>query len=217
MKKILFVLLIITLINCKDRNLNSTENSSEIEEFTEKKDKFLVEAERDVESLDSTISIDFKKLQKIQVRIFPSFDQGHSISFDSRDRKISFFQITQNLNRTVNYYKIPEEEREYHLYEFMKNNSSKNFQKEISQEEEQNILKDWATFKKANYQFKNIEQFDGAEFFTSIYEKDTILYVNTNSPSSHQTKLLKNLLDLCAKYAEDSITKRNISSLKEYL
>lgn len=99
----------------------------------------------------------------------------------------------------------------------MKKNSSKNFHQEITPKEEQLILKNWAEFKKAGYKFKNVESLDGAEFYTSIYERDTIVYVNTNSPSNNQTKLLKALFELCEKYAKDSITKRNINYLKGYL
>ncbi|MBA5630448.1 hypothetical protein [Moheibacter lacus] len=209
---VLFVLIILSFANCRE---DKTTNS--VEQLSYKKDKYLVESQRDVESLDSLIEVENDDLERIRIRIFPSFEQGHSITYSTRDHKIGFYQITQTLNRTEDYYKIPEGKREYHLYEFMKKNSSQNFQHEIMKEEEKVILKHWEAFKKANYQFKNVEMMDGAEFFTSIYERDTIVYVNTNSPSTHQTKLLKTLFELCEKYTEDSITKRNISRLKEYL
>lgn len=206
---LIFVLLI--FINCKKDISDSSK------ETISRKDKFLVESDRDVESLDSTIIADFEDLEMIQVRIFPSFDQGHSIRFNKRDRKIEFFQITQKLNRTEDYYRIPEEEREYHLNLFMKKNSSKNFQTEITKEEEELILKEWSKLKQANYKAKKVKMMDGASFYTEIYERDTIALINTNSPSSHHTKLIKTLFDLSEKYAKDSITIRNINRLKEYL
>ena len=212
----IFSFLILTICACKKEESQFSDSNSVVVN-SNKKSKFSVEAERDVESLDSSIKINHSDLQKIRVRIYPSFAQDHALTYNSGKREIAFFQISQTLNRTDDYYKIPEEEREYHLYKFMKKNSSKNFQAVITQEEEQLILKEWFQFKKANYQFKNVETLDGAEFFMSIYERDTIVYANTNSPSSHHEKLIKTLLYLSEKYTKDSITIRNIQSLKEYL
>jgi dissimilatory sulfite reductase (desulfoviridin) alpha/beta subunit len=216
MKFCFSIFLLLLFISCKDEKQPS-QDSSYYEDYSNKKNKRWIESERDVETQDSSIQVDPTDLELIRIRIYPSFAQDHAITYSTLDRKLSFYQISQKLNRTEDYYKIPEEEREYHLYQFMKKNSSKNFHQEITPKEEQIILKYWAEFKKAKYQFKNIEQMDGAEFYTSIYERDTIVYVNTNSPSNHQTKLLKTLFDLCEKYAQDSITKRNINDLKEYL
>lgn len=217
MKFIFLVLLFFGLISCKKEYSMSKNSTSNYVEYSNKKNKRTFETERDVETQDSSIQVNPTDLESIQIRIYPSFAQDHAITYTPKDRNLSFYQISHKLNRTEDYYKIPEEEREYHLYEFMKKNSSKNFHQEITPKEEQIILKYWAEFKKAKYQFKNIEQIDGAEFYTSIYERDTIVYVNTNSPSSHQTKLLKTLFELCEKYANDSITKRNIKDLKGYL
>lgn len=198
---------------------NSNKDSDELTLVNpiSKKDKYLVEAGRDVESVDSSIMVNPEDLQMIKFKMFPSFLQAHSISYSTTDRELSFFQITQQLFRTDDYYKIPEEEREHHLYLFMKKHSSKNFHTKITEKEEQLILNEWAAFKKAGYKGKMLEGFDGAEFYTSIYEKDTIVLVNTTSPSSHHTKLLAVLLDLSKKYAKDSITQVNIEHLKGYL
>ena len=212
------LLLIITFClvwSCENSNKNSDELS--LENPISKKDKFLVEAGRDVERIDSSIVVNNDDLQMIKFRIFPSFLQAHSIYYSTADRKLSFFQTTQKLSITDDYYKIPEEEREHHLYLFMKKHSSKNFHAEITEKEEQLILKEWKAFNKAGYKAKILEGIDGAEFYTSIYEKDTIVLVNTISPSSHHTKLLAVLLDLSKKYAKDSITQVNIEHLKGYL
>ncbi len=213
-----FLLLFITFClvwSCENSNKDSEELP--LENPISKKDKFLIEAERDVESIDSSIVVNSDDLHMINFKIFPSFFQAHSISYNTRDRELYFFQITQQLFRTDDYYKIPEEEREHHLYLFMKKHSSKNFHTKITEKEEQLILNEWVAFKKAGYKGKRVEMMDGAEFYTSIYEKDTIALVNTTSPSSHHTKLLAVLLDLSKKYAKDSITQVNIDHLKNYL
>jgi hypothetical protein len=217
MKFIFLVLLFFGLVSCKKESSESKNTSSNYMEYSNKKNKRWIENERDVETQDSSIQVDPTDLELIRIRIYPSFAQDHAITYTPKDRKLSFYQISHKLNRTEDYYKIPVEERENLLYQHMKKNSSQNFHQEITQKEEQLILKNWAEFKKTGYKFKNVESLDGAEFYTSIYERDTIVYVNTNSPSNHQTKLFKTLFDLCEKYAEDSITKRNINYLKEYL
>lgn len=219
MQKIKFLLSILvfsSLFSCERKN-STKENSNHNYIEDKRKNKYSVESDRDVETQDTLIQVDLSEFESIRLRIYPSFAQDHSITYSVKDRKIGFYQISQNLGRTEDYYKIPEEEREYHLYQHMKKNSSKNFHHQITREEEQMILKYWSEFKKANYQFKNVEMLDGAEFYTSIYEKDTIVYVNTNSPSSYQTKLLRTLFEVSEKYSKDSITKRNIEILKGYL
>lgn len=213
---LLAILAFSSIVSCEKKVSKTEKNNVNYVEIN-KKNKYSVESDRDVETQDIMIQIDPSEFDRIRMLIYPFFAQDHSITYSVKDRKIGFYQISQKLGRTEDYFNIPEEEREYHLYQFMKKNSSQNFHHEITKEEEQLILKYWSEFKKANYQFKNVEMMDGAEFFTSIYERDTIVYVNTNSPSSHHTKLLGTLFDLSEKYAKDSITKRNIQILKGYL
>lgn len=111
MKILSLSLFILLFISCKE-NSSQSDNTTLISfpEQSQKKDKRFVENERDVETQDSSIQVDPIALELIRIRIYPSFAQDHAITYTPKDRKLSFYQISHKLNRTEDYYKIPEEE-----------------------------------------------------------------------------------------------------------
>ena len=203
--------------SCKNSNKDSGELS--LENPISKKDKFLVEAERDVESIDTSIVVNPDDFIRIGMNIFPSFDEAHYIDLDFNNQEIAVYQITQtnDLYITNEYFELPNSEKEDYLYQRMKENKTKDFRFTAKKDEINELLDAIKQFKQSKYKVKSVEIFDGSSFYMGIIEKDTIIYLGTNSPSSHQKKFLKKLFDICRNNAKDSITKRNISNLIEYL
>lgn len=219
MKNTLFVLLIsIQIISCKNQNQSSVD-SNETRVSTTKKDKFLVESQRDIESLDSTIEVNIDDFERIGMEIFPSFDEAHYIDLDFLKREIGVYQKTQTNELYISgeYFELPNSEKEDYLYQKMKENKTKDFHFKVNQKEMNDLLNAIKLFKQAKYKVKSVQQYDGATFYMNVYEKDTIVFMGTNSPSSHQKKFLMKLFETVENHAEDSITKRNINRLKEYL
>lgn len=216
---VLFVLIILSFANCREDKTTNSVDSGETRVSTTKKDKFLIESQREVNELETSIEVKDTDFQSVKLFMFPSFDEAHAINLDFIDKKVRFSQITQSLynNMDDEAFKLDGKKREEYLFKRMISNKSKRIEFEIKPEEEKELISSLKFLKQAKYKFKNVEMFDGANFFMTVYENDTIVFLNTNAPSIHQTKLLKTLFELCDKYAEDSITKRNINRLKEYL
>ena len=214
----IFSFLILTICACKKEESQFSDSNSVVVN-SNKKSKFSVEAERDVESLDSTISVNLEDFVRIRLDMFPSFDQAHSVNIDFNDKKLEFFQITQNksLYVTNDYLKLSGDLKDDYLYQQMKINESENIHFTLSKNEVQKLVNSLKYLKQSKYKAKIIEVIDGAAFYMSIYEKDTIVLMGTNSPSSHQRNFLYQLFNIIQNRKKDSITIRNIQSLKEYL
>lgn len=213
------LLSIVFCLVCSCENSNKDSNELSLENPISKEDKFLVESGRDVESLDPTIEVNMDDFERIGMEIFPSFDEAHYIDLDFLKREIGVYQKTQTNELYISgeYFELPNSEKEDYLYQRMKENKTKDFRFTVNKDEINEILDAIKPFKQSKYKVKSIEILDGASFYMGIIEKDTIVYLGTNSPSSHQKNFLKKLFDICQNHAEDSITKRNISNLKGYL
>jgi len=203
--------------SCENSNKDSEELS--LENPISKEDKFLIEAGRDVESIDSSIVVNNDDFIRISMEIFPSFDEAHYIDLDFNNQEIAVYQKTQtnDLYITSEYFELPNSEKEDYLYQRMKENKTKDFRFTAKKDEINELLDAIKPFKQSKYKVKSVQIFDGASFYMGIIEKDTIVYLGTNSPSSYQKNFLKKLFDTCQNHAKDSITKRNILRLKDYL
>lgn len=215
MKYALFFGLIFLVLSCK----KDESPDYSIKDSSTQKDKYLIEAKRDVESLDSTILVNSDDFIRIRLDMFPSFEEAHSIDLDFNDKEVRFFQTTQNksLYITNEYHKLPKNQKEEYLYNEMKLNESVNFDFRLNQKEIEELVNSLKYLKQSKYKTKMVEMFDGASFYMSINEKDTIVLMGTNSPSSHQRNFLNKLFEICQIHTNDSITRRNIERLKEYL
>ncbi len=218
--KILSFLIILFCLSChnSDESNPSTVPNSPIDP-SKKKNKFLVESGRDVESLDTTILVDPEDFLRINLTMFPSFDEAHSINLDLIDKEISVYQMTQTNDNyiTSEYFKLKNEEKDDYLYQQMKANKTKDFHFSLDQNEIKSLQNSLKSLKQSKYKVKSVEMMDGAAYYMSVYEKDTIVFMGTNSPSSHQTDFLIKLFEIVQNHANDSITRRNISNLRGYL
>jgi hypothetical protein len=216
MKFIFLALLFFGLVSCKKEPISKPEKNPILE-----KEKYQVEAERDVDSIDPSIQANSDDFKRIGFEIFPSFEEAVRIliDFNANTTELTFMQITQTLDHYLpeNFHSMDSVTLVETQYKMMKENRSIDFHSEISEKEKQEILQNLVLFKQANYKSKFKQLNDGMTSYFFVLEKDTIIAVSTNSPSSHQKKLLETVLNITGNHAKDSITKRNIKVLIENL
>jgi hypothetical protein len=210
------IILILCIYACKQEPHSITERNPILEN-----EKYRIERERDVDSIDPNIQANLDDFEKIGIELFPSFEEAVRIIIDFKEdnSELRFMQITQTLDHYLpeSFHSMDSVTLVETQYKMMKENISIDFHSEISEKEKQEILQNLVLFKQTDYKSKFKQQNDGMTSYFFVAEKDTIIAVSTNSPSTHQKKLLESIMKITEKYAQDSITKRNIINLKGYL
>jgi hypothetical protein len=210
------LILILCFYACKQESHSNTERNPISEN-----EKYLIEGKRDVDFIDPNIQVHSDDFERIGIELFPSFEEAVRIIIDFKEdnSELKFMQITQTLEHYLpeNFHSMDSVTLVETQYKMMKENRSIDFHSEISEKEKQEILQNLVLFKQANYKSKFKQLNDGMTSYFFVAEKDTIIAVSTNSPSSHQKRLLETVFNITGNHAKDSITKRNIIDLRNYL
>lgn len=218
MKLIYLSSVLLFLFSCEKGN---SHKGKEKLGFVSNEQKWKNEANRDVESLDFSIKVNKDDLERFSIELSPSFHESHRIIVNLlEDPKTLYVRQTshilenytpENLHQ-LNSIKLRDEQ-----YKMMMDNRTIEFQIELNQSEIEKLRTLFKPLKQSSYKSKFVRQYDGMTTQIFLEEKDTLAIISTNRPSKYQKEFIQSVLQIAHNGAKDSISKKNMNSLMEYL